>query len=88
MRDDYDVAVLFSGDTDLAPAVEKVIELGKRCEVAAWQSKDARQSRLRIPGQNVWCHWLDEVRYNRVCDPSDYTKPQPGGTAAAAAAQP
>lgn len=77
-NDDYDVAILVSADTDLVPAVETVLELGKRCEVAAWQSRITHRSRLSVPGQNVWCHWLDEHDYRLVEDPTDYTRPQPG----------
>lgn len=72
-RDDYDVAVLFSADTDLVPAIEAVRSIGKRCEVAAWRSPGGFRSALRVPG--VWRHWLDEADYLLVHDPTDYTKP-------------
>lgn len=77
MKNEYDVAVLMSADTDLAPAVEQVLECGKRVEVAAWKSRDVR-SRLALTGQNIWCHWLTKQWYERLHDPSDYTMPQPG----------
>lgn len=80
MRNEYDVAVLCSRDTDLVPAVEAVLDLGKQCEVAAWNSK-ASNSRLWIPGRSVWAHFLRERDYRIVCDPTDYTHPQPGGVA-------
>lgn len=83
MRDEYDVAVLVSGDSDLAPALETVLELGKRCEVASWKSRDRKRTRLSLPGRSTWCHWLDETVYNRVRDDTDYTRPRPGGTAGA-----
>lgn len=72
-RDDYDIAVLFSADTDLIPAVDAVRTVGKRCEVAAWRPNIGYGNGLRIPG--VWCHWLDEADYLRLHDPTDYTKP-------------
>lgn len=78
MRDEYDTAVLVTTDTDLVPAMETVCELGKRCEVAAWQSRDGGRSRLSVPTRNVWCHWLSEADYHRVEDTTDYTRPQPG----------
>lgn len=84
MRDEYDVAVLMSSDSDLAPAVETVLDLGKRCEVASWQDRNGQRSRLSVPGRRVWCHWLDRRAYDFVADPTDYTQPQPGGPAAAA----
>ncbi len=69
-RDDYDVAVLFSSDTDLVPAVEAVRTIGKRCEVAAWRPAVGYGNGLRIGG--VWCHWLDEADYRRLHDPTNY----------------
>lgn len=78
----FDVAVLFSGDTDLVPALEGVRQLGKIVEVASWRSLPGRQrmSRLVTPGAtNTWCHWLDYAAYGLLADPTDYTQPQPGG---------
>jgi len=37
--DKYDIAVLFSGDQDLVPAVEAVDRLGKRVYVATWKGR-------------------------------------------------
>ena len=37
-RDQYDVAVLVSGDRDFVPAVEHVQDIGKRVEVASFDS--------------------------------------------------
>jgi uncharacterized LabA/DUF88 family protein len=77
MRDEYDVAILFSCDTDLVPAVETVLELGKRCEVAAWSGQRGHRSRLSLPGKQIWCHWLTVNDYSTyLCDPTDYTLPQ------------
>lgn len=66
-----DVAVIFSHDKDLLPAVETLCE-SPRChgEVAAW----AGQSRLRLDGtQKPWCHNLSEDDYLTVQDQHDYT---------------
>lgn len=79
-NDDYDVAILCSRDTDMVPAAEAVIDLGKKVEVACWNSKLVN-SRLWVPGRSVWCHFLRKQHYNLVCDPTDYTRAQPGGTA-------
>ena len=78
MRDEFDVAVLVSADTDLVPALDTVHQLGKRCEVAAWQGRSGNRSRLSTPGHNLWCHWLKEHDYSMVQDTTDYTQPQPG----------
>lgn len=72
LRNEFDVAVLFSVDTDLLPALEAVRAAGKRCEVAAWKSPHAYSSRLQLPG--LWCHWLDDKDYGRLWDPTDYTR--------------
>ncbi len=70
MRDEYDVCVLFSGDTDLVPALEAVLDLGKRCEVVAWHAQGMWTPRLNVPGKQLWCHWLDEGDYRRIHDPA------------------
>lgn len=74
-RDEFDVAVLFSADTDLIPAIEGVRSIGKRCEVAGWKPPTGYGNALRISG--LWCHWLDQTDYGRLHDPTDYTKPAP-----------
>jgi hypothetical protein len=80
MRDQFDVAVLVSADTDLVPALEVVCTLGKRCEVASWRdpADPIYRSRLRVKDRRIWCHWLDEPAYRRVEDATDYTQPQRG----------
>lgn len=70
----YDVAFLVSSDTDLVPALEQVCDAGKVAEVANWTGRQ-RNPRLWVPGQSVWCHWLDRSWYDRVADPTDYTQP-------------
>jgi uncharacterized LabA/DUF88 family protein len=74
--DDYDVAVLMSADTDLIPALEQVLDAGKRVEVAAWKGA-GYQSNLALPTKKIWCHWLDRDAYNKLHDPTDYTVHQP-----------
>ncbi len=74
-RDLYDVAVLFSADTDLLPALEAARSAGKRVEVAAWKPDVGYASRLSLPG--LWCHFLTREDYERVADRTDYTRPFP-----------
>lgn len=77
-RKEYDVGVLVSCDTDLRPALEEVLKVRKRTEVAAWQSSNGNSPRLSLPGgpsNSVWCHWLDFAIYQRCGDPTDYGKP-------------
>lgn len=69
-RDAYDVAVLFSADTDLLPALEEARAAGKHVEVAAWKPDRGYSSQLRLPG--LWCHYLTRRDYDFVADPTDY----------------
>ncbi|RBQ18179.1 NYN domain-containing protein [Spongiactinospora rosea] len=68
----FDVCALVSGDADLLPAIETIMEL--RCghvEVAAWRGG----GRLMLPGTSLpWCHWMDEADYRSVEDLTDYSK--------------
>jgi hypothetical protein len=56
MRKQYDALVLFSGDTDLLPAIEAIKNLGlTHLEVACWSGAKP----LRLPGTNLpYCHAL------------------------------
>ena len=78
VRGEYDIGVLMSTDTDLKPALEAVVALGRspypRCEVASWSTPHRYSRRLSIPGRRLWCHWLDEHDYRAVADPTDYTR--------------
>jgi len=73
MTKDYDVAILFSADTDLMPAIETVYDLRQaHIEIASWSGAN----RLRFPNSQLpWCHFLNETRYHSVQDPTDYTRP-------------
>jgi uncharacterized LabA/DUF88 family protein len=70
---EYDVGILFSSDTDLVPAAERVYKRQlARVEVAAWSNT----FRLRFPSTTLpWCHHLSKADYLAVADPTDYTKP-------------
>lgn len=76
MTGHMDVAILFSSDKDLLPAVE-VIYNERLChvEVAAW----TQANRLRFPDtQMPWCHSLNDAAFEAVRDKTDYTL-QPKG---------
>lgn len=89
---EYDRAVVFSGDHDIAPALEYVLRWAEQqgkalpiVEVAAWRPDGERGFRLNVTrGQKVFCHWLDSQTYHRLCDDRDYTvassagRPRPG----------
>jgi len=80
VRREYDIGILMSHDTDLAPALEAVDGLGRtapgapRCEVAAWAAFRSPQ-RLRLPGAAIWCHYLTAADFTAVADLRDYRRP-------------
>lgn len=71
----YDIGVLVSSDTDLLPALEAVLGLPSGSptpEVAAWQPDDRPGYRLRVPGGQVRCNWLDRNDFLAAADSRDY----------------
>lgn len=69
----YDVCIVCSHDTDLAPALDAadgVGTTGHHLEVASW----ARQRRISFTGRpNLpWCHRLAKADFDLVADPSAY----------------
>jgi hypothetical protein len=62
-----DVVVLFSSDTDLAPALETVLTLRPgsppACEVAAWSAPGGRPRSLAVRGASIRRHLLTEVEF-------------------------
>jgi uncharacterized LabA/DUF88 family protein len=80
VRNEYDVGVIMSTDTDLKPALEAVTTLRganayPRCEVAAWSVPGGHSRRLAIDAANLWCHWLIKHDYESVADMIDYIVP-------------
>lgn len=77
-RSECDVGVLFSSDTDLAPALEAVIALRPgdppAREVAAWAAPDGRPRSLAVPRVHLRRHLLTEADFRTVADPTDYTR--------------
>jgi NYN domain len=79
MLNEYDVAIVFSGDTDLIPAVEMAFRrTTPRVEIAAWAGAkplwfpaDLAAGR-RLP----WCHFLSEQDFEDVRDRARYV-PKP-----------
>ena len=70
---EYDIGVIFSGDTDLVPALEQVMAMEKiEASVAAWQPDHGYGSRLRPSGEAIRCHWFDRIGYESMRDSRDY----------------
>jgi hypothetical protein len=79
MKGEFEVAVLFSADTDLIPALEAVIDLKgpQACEVAYWVppvfSESQQAKPLGVRGRSLQKHALHEADYRTLHDPTDYT---------------
>lgn len=78
-RNEYDVGILMSLDTDLKPALETVEEIrrawGKpRAEVAAWSADAQSCRRLSFGSRNKpFCHWIREPVYEGIRDNTNYS---------------
>lgn len=73
----YDVGIVFSGDTDLRPALEYVAHRfapTPRVEVAAWDdSSRRRRTGLTFSAPyRRWCHYLSAADYQSVRDLTSY----------------
>lgn len=74
---DFQVAVVFSADTDLVPALDAVMESGRKIEVATWQPAPGQGSRseIRPTTGEWWSHRMRRADYDKVCDHTDYNVP-------------
>jgi hypothetical protein len=75
VADQYDVAILASCDTDLAPAVEAVLAVCKdrgrpTIELVAWKG---RSNKIGIGGQQLTYRMIDQVLFDAIRDGTDYT---------------
>ncbi len=73
----YDIGIVFSGDTDLRPALEYVAHRFNpipRVEVAAWDSgRRRRRTGLTFSAPySRWCHYLNEADYQSIRDFTSY----------------
>jgi hypothetical protein len=71
---DYDVAIIASCDTDLAPAVELLLELKAKngtpdAELIAWEG---RQSKIGVAGHRMTYREVTRSDFEAVSDPVDY----------------
>ena len=68
--EEFDAAVVFSGDTDLLPAVERAREFGVDCDSASWIGGGRRLQ----PPSVAYEYRLSREDYRRVSDPADYSQ--------------
>ena len=66
---EFDVVVLFSGDSDLLPALERAHAAGVTCETATWTGGRRRQQQKSYVR---WEHRLGQRDYDAVRDSFDY----------------
>jgi uncharacterized LabA/DUF88 family protein len=73
-REEFDIGILVSADTDLLPALEAVLKLKGvgSCEVACWISPGIPPQVLRIPKVAIKVHALYEADYRAIADLTDY----------------
>lgn len=79
-KNEYDIGILFSADTDLRPALGFVYDqsISAVPEVAAWGIKNSRGvfegQRIGINGNQPFCNWLDKDDYFEVADLNNYNR--------------
>lgn len=77
-RDEIDVGIIFSDDTDLDPAIEAVGQLRGpgHAELASWYDPARSGPRtVRSGDRRVYTHILGHAEYQLVCDVQDYGHP-------------
>lgn len=77
VKDEYDVGVLFSADTDLVPALDAVCDLSRDGRPAAWvggwDGPNYKKRCIRPSGsRHAPCVWLTLPHYNAVKDHNHY----------------
>lgn len=73
IRDQYDIGVLVSHDTDLVPALERTANLDTaEIAVASWEPDHWYGHRLRLKDREIRCHWLPRHDYQQMRDGRDY----------------
>lgn len=78
VRDDYDVAIVVSGDTDLIPAIDEALRADKWVENAIWDPGDRPARPLRTTHRRMWSHRMDRSHFERVRDDTDsLARPDP-----------
>ena len=65
----FDVAVLFSGDSDLLPALERADAFGVTCEAASWAGGRRQQPKRSYI---KFTHLLQQSDYEQAHDPFSY----------------
>lgn len=74
-RQDIDVVILASLDSDLIPALDEVVSIGQRVETFSWWSPDdwSFEMHLSDRSKRVWNTRLGEQEFLRCIDRTDYT---------------
>lgn len=67
--DEFDTALIASADTDLLPALDEALRVGKRVETASWSGPGIGFTALRVSSHRIWSHHLDRRHFERVQTP-------------------
>lgn len=68
----YDVGVVVSADSDLAPAIDVALAAGKDIETAMWWTEQDRNRRLRTGSLQLTHRKFDADLFGWVADRTDY----------------
>ena len=75
LMDNCDVGIVISCDTDVVPAVERVLsKTDKRIEVVGWRGPFGTSNRLAVDHKRLWAHWIDQELYGQVKDTTNYLR--------------
>jgi uncharacterized LabA/DUF88 family protein len=77
IRNEFDVGIVCSADTDLVPALEAVVAMKgpQVCEVATWKPSDGSPVHLLgVKGHVIRKHALSRQAFGLVADTTDYTE--------------
>lgn len=74
-RQDIDLVILASLDSDLIPALDEAVLTGTKVETFSWWSPKKRgfEMRLSNPARRLWNTRLNEQEFLRCIDRTDYT---------------
>ena len=74
-RQDIDLVILASLDSDLIPALDEVVGMGERVETFSWWSPDdwSFEMNLSDRSRRIWNTRLGEQEFLRCIDGTDYT---------------
>ena len=73
-RDDIDLVILASLDSDLIPALDEAVQTGTKVETFSWWSPEERGFEMRLSDRTrrLWNTRLNEQEFLRCIDRTNY----------------